>query len=71
MYWLINGPPESVEWLLAGAEGRDRIRLVPDSKKAFLAYATARYVFFTHGLYGRLRRRGAAPSSTWHGDGRR
>lgn len=71
VYWLINSPPESVEWLLAGAEGRDRIRLVPkDSKKAFLAYATARYVFFTHGLYGSPpapRRRTFV--NLWHGDG--
>jgi hypothetical protein len=69
--WLINSSPESVEWLLSGAERRDRIRLVPkDSKRAFLAYATARYVFFTHGLYGSPpapRRRTFV--NLWHGDG--
>jgi len=71
VYWLINSSPASVEWLLSGAEGRERIRLVPkDSKRAFLAYATARYVFFTHGLYGSP----AAPRrrtfvNLWHGDG--
>ena len=71
VYWLINGRPESVEWLLAGTESRDRIRLVPkDSSRAFLAYATARYVFFTHGLYGSPkppRRRTFV--NLWHGDG--
>lgn len=71
VYWLINGRPESVEWLLAGTEARDRIRLVPkDSSRAFWAYATARYVFFTHGLYGSPkppRRRTFV--NLWHGDG--
>jgi CDP-glycerol glycerophosphotransferase (TagB/SpsB family) len=71
VHWLINSSPESVEWLLSGAERRDRIRLVPkDSKRAFLAYATARYVFFTHGLYGSPpapRRRTFV--NLWHGDG--
>ncbi len=71
VYWLINSPPESVEWLIAGAPSRDRIRLVPkDSARAFLVYATARYVFFTHGLYGSPqapRRRTFV--NLWHGDG--
>ncbi len=71
VYWLINSSPASVEWLLSGTEGRERIRLVPkDSKRAFLAYATARYVFFTHGLYGSPpapRRRTFV--NLWHGDG--
>ena len=73
VYWLINDPPEEVEWLLAGtsAEARRRVRMVPkDSVRAFAAYATARYVFFTHGLYGSPQ----PPSrrtfvNLWHGDG--
>lgn len=71
VYWLINDPPESVEWLLSGTEARDRIRLVPkDSPRAYLAYVTARYVFFTHGLYGSPEApRGRTFVNLWHGDG--
>lgn len=71
VYWLINDPPESVEWLLSGTEARERIRLVPkDSPRAYLAYVTARYVFFTHGLYGSPEaRRGRTFVNLWHGDG--
>jgi hypothetical protein len=71
VYWLINSPPDAVEWLLSETQSRDRIRLVPrDSLRAFLLYATARYVFFTHGLYGSPeapRRRTFV--NLWHGDG--
>ncbi len=71
VYWLINNPPEAVEWLISEAPSRDRIRLVPkDSVRAFLAYATARYVFFTHGLYGSPKApRRRTFVNLWHGDG--
>jgi CDP-glycerol glycerophosphotransferase len=71
VYWLLNGSPTDVKWLLSGADGADSVRFVSKSSVAgFLTYATARYVFFTHGLY-------ASPSppkhktfvNLWHGDG--
>lgn len=71
VFWLVNDPPETLEWLLSGAEGRDRIRTVSkDSRAAYLAYVTARYVFFTHGLYGSPPApRGRTFVNLWHGDG--
>lgn len=71
VYWLVNDPPDSVRWLVADAEGADTIRCVPrDSWRAYLAYVTARHIFFTHGLYGSPP---PPPHKTivnlWHGDG--
>jgi hypothetical protein len=71
VYWLLNDPPASVRWLIAGAAGADRVRCVPrDSWRAYLVYVTARHVFFTHGLYGSPT---PPPHKTivnlWHGDG--
>jgi CDP-glycerol glycerophosphotransferase len=71
VYWLLNGTPTSVKWLLSGVDGADTVRLVKKRSVAgFFAYTTARYVFFTHGLY-------TSPSppqhkvfvNLWHGDG--
>jgi CDP-glycerol glycerophosphotransferase (TagB/SpsB family) len=71
IYWLVDADPHTVAWLLEGAEGVKRVQLLRKrSISAFLAYATARTVFFTHGLYG-------SPSppmrktyvNLWHGDG--
>jgi CDP-glycerol glycerophosphotransferase len=71
VYWLVDAEPDALGWLLDGAEGRQRVRLLRKrSLTGFLTYATARLVFFTHGLYG-------SPSppkrktfvNLWHGDG--
>jgi CDP-glycerol glycerophosphotransferase len=71
VYWLLNGPPTRARWLLSGVDDADSIFLVSKRSVAgFLAYATARYVFFTHGLY-------TSPPppkhkifvNLWHGDG--
>lgn len=71
VYWLVNDPPETVQWLIADAEGAETVRCVPrDSWRAHLAYVTARHIFFTHGLYGSPP---PPPHKTivnlWHGDG--
>jgi hypothetical protein len=71
VYWLVGEEPASLWWLVADADGADNIRCLPrDSLRAFLSYLTARYIFFTHGLYG-------CPTppphkmivNLWHGDG--
>ena len=71
VYWLVNEHPESLLWLVDDVDGRANIRCVPrDSVRAYLAYLTARYIFFTHGLYGSP----PPPAhktvvNLWHGDG--
>ena len=71
VYWLLSGPPEDVRWLLPPQDGGFPVRVLrKDSARAYLSYLTARWVFFTHGLYG-------SPSpprhkvfvNLWHGDG--
>jgi CDP-Glycerol:Poly(glycerophosphate) glycerophosphotransferase len=71
VYWLTSDSAESLWWLISDGEARYRVRcLRKDSVGAHLAYITARYVFFTHGLYG------SPPPpphkifvNLWHGDG--
>ncbi len=69
--WLVADPPEELRWLLDGAPGADRVRMVPKgSRAAFLSYLGARYVFFTHGLYGSPQPpRRKVFVNLWHGDG--
>ena len=71
VYWLVSEAPEAVEWLVSDADGRFGIRpLRKDSVSAYLAYITARYVFFTHGLYGSPPPpRHKTVVNLWHGDG--
>lgn len=71
VYWLVAGDPKSLAWLVAGADKAAAVRcLRKNSLRAYWAYATARFVFFTHGLYG-----SPAPPrhktfvNLWHGDG--
>lgn len=72
VYWLVSEDPDSLEWLVAeNAGAKHRIRcLRKDSAQAYMAYVSARYVFFTHGLYGSPT---PPPNKTyvnlWHGDG--
>ncbi len=71
VYWLVAGDPASLAGLVSDAEGARVVRCVRrNSLRAYWAYVTARYVFFTHGLYGSL----APPRhktfvNLWHGDG--
>ena len=71
VFWLLSGSPAAVRWLVPAAGGGHPVHLLPkDSVRAYLAYLTARWVFFTHGLYG-----SPAPPrhkvfvNLWHGDG--
>lgn len=71
VFWLVSEPPESLWWLVQDAPGADAVRCLPrQSVRAYLAYLTARYVFFTHGLYGSpqppVRKTFV---NLWHGDG--
>ncbi|MBA2445051.1 MAG: CDP-glycerol glycerophosphotransferase family protein [Nocardioidaceae bacterium] len=71
VYWLVGDQCDSLDWLVADADEVGSVRcLRKDSIKAYWAYLTARYVFFTHGLYGSPR---PPPNKTfvnlWHGDG--
>ena len=71
VYWLTQDSRDSVYWLISDADLRFPVRcLRKDSMLAYLSYTTARYVFFTHGLYGSPK---APPHKTfvnlWHGDG--
>lgn len=71
VYWLVSGDPESLLWLLDGCKAEKSVCCVrKDTARAYWAYVTARYVFFTHGLYGSP----APPAqktfvNLWHGDG--
>ncbi len=71
VYWLVGSDPQSLSWLLSGAAGADRVRFLHrSSSRAFWAYMTARYVFFTHGLYGSsLPPPHKVYVNLWHGDG--
>lgn len=71
VYWLTSDDPDSVEWLLFDAETRFEVRRVSkNSLRAYFAYVTARYVFFTHGLYGSPEPpRHKTFVNLWHGDG--
>ncbi len=69
--WLVSEPADHLTWLLADCAHGDQVRVVPKSSwRGFVAYLRARYVFFTHGLYGSPqppRRRMVV--NLWHGDG--
>ncbi len=71
VYWLVGDDPASLEWLVADVPRADRVRcLRKNTFAAYWAYVSARYVFFTHGLYGSPE----PPShktyvNLWHGDG--
>ena len=69
--WLVSEQPDRLRWLLTGCPGGERVSLVPKSSlRGFAAYARARYVFFTHGLYGSPRPpRSRTVVNLWHGDG--
>jgi CDP-glycerol glycerophosphotransferase len=71
IYWLVDGQPNELLWLLEGVEGKERIRLLPKrSVLGFFIYATAKTVFFTHGLYGCPRPpKRKTFVNLWHGDG--
>jgi hypothetical protein len=71
VYWLVAGTPEELSWLVADAEGGDRVHIVAkNSPAAYAAYLSASWVFFTHGLFGSPE---PPPHKTfvnvWHGDG--
>ncbi len=71
VYWLVGDTRDPVDWLLHDADPQHPVRrLRKNSVHAFLAYITARYAFFTHGLYGSPD---PPPHKTivnlWHGDG--
>lgn len=71
VYWLTSEDSDSLDWLICDAEMPFPVRrLRKNSVRAYLAYITARYVFFTHGLYGSPQ----PPAhktfvNLWHGDG--
>ena len=71
VYWLVTDDSATLEWLLSGVDGAETVRCLPKySVRAFWAYATARYVFFTHGLYGSpYPPRNKTSVNLWHGDG--
>ncbi|MDQ3104358.1 MAG: CDP-glycerol glycerophosphotransferase family protein [Actinomycetota bacterium] len=71
VYWLIGDSPAPVDWLLRDAHLRFPVRRLPkNSVRGYLAYITARYVFFTHGLYGSPHPpRHKTSVNLWHGDG--
>ena len=71
VYWLTGDRPDRVRWLAPQGETRYEVRRMPkNTVRAYLAYVSARYVFFTHGLFGSTR---PPPHKTfvnlWHGDG--
>ncbi len=71
VYWLTSDHPDGVLWLVPPDEAGHPVRRVrKDSTRAYLAYLTARYVFFTHGLYGSPPPpRHKTFVNLWHGDG--
>lgn len=71
VYWLVTEEPASLTWLVEGAADPARVTcLRKESLRAHLAYVTARYVFFTHGLYGSPKPpRRKTFVNIWHGDG--
>jgi hypothetical protein len=71
VYWLTTEDPSQVRWIVEDLRTAYPVRVVrKDSLPAYLAYLTARYIFFTHGLFG-------SPTppphkvfvNMWHGDG--
>lgn len=71
VYWLVGDEPASLAWLISDADDAWRVTCVrKNSLRARWLYVTARYVFFTHGLYGSPQ---PPPTKTfvnlWHGDG--
>jgi hypothetical protein len=71
VYWLVSNDPASLEWLISDAEDAWRVTCVrKDTIRAKWLYVTARYVFFTHGLYGSPQPPGTKTFvNLWHGDG--
>lgn len=71
VYWLVDGIPDELLWLLNGIKTKDRLRLVRKrSLHGILLFASARTVFFTHGLYFKPSPPpGAVFVNLWHGDG--
>ena len=71
VYWLISSDAASLWWMIADADESERVTCVQkNSIRAHWLYITARYVFFTHGLYGSPRPpRGKTFVNVWHGDG--
>jgi CDP-glycerol glycerophosphotransferase len=70
VYWLTSDSPDSVRWLVQDGPRCDVRCLRKDSIRAYVAYVTARYVFFTHGLYGSPKPpRHKTFVNLWHGDG--
>jgi CDP-glycerol glycerophosphotransferase (TagB/SpsB family) len=71
VYWLVDSEPSELIWLLDGVAGKERVRLLRKRSMAgVFAYATARTVFFTHGLYGCPRPpKRKTFVNLWHGDG--
>ena len=69
--WLVSNDPAAAQRLVRDLRPRHRLRILcKDSSRAYLAYVTAKFVFFTHGLYGSppppLRK---VFVNLWHGDG--
>jgi len=71
VYWLVGDDPDSWAWLVSDADRDGMVRCVrKDTFRAYWAYVTARFVFFTHGLYGSpLPPRHKTFVNLWHGDG--
>ncbi len=69
--WLVTEPADRVRWLLDGARDPEGVTLTDKSSwRGFAAYLRARYVFFTHGLYGSPQPpRSRTFVNLWHGDG--
>ena len=69
--WLVSEQPDQLQWLLSGSGGDGRVRLVQKSSlRGFAAYTRARYIFYTHGLYGSPKPpRSRMVVNLWHGDG--
>lgn len=71
VYWLVGDDPQSLRWLVSDADTVSGVTcLRRNTLRAYWAYLNARYVFFTHGLYGSVH---PPPHKTfvnlWHGDG--
>jgi len=71
VYWLTGDHPDRVRWLVPEGDTRYEVRrMSKNTVRAYLAYVSARYVFFTHGLFGSTL---PPPHKTfvnlWHGDG--
>ncbi|MEO8329803.1 MAG: CDP-glycerol glycerophosphotransferase family protein [Candidatus Nanopelagicales bacterium] len=71
VYWLVRTDPDSLKWLICGAGDAWRVTCIRmDTIRAQWLYVTARYVFFTHGLYGSPQPpRNKTFVNLWHGDG--